>query len=1036
MKVKYVIPFVAVFCSVLAITTASLLSSPNSYSMNADNEPYSLVFSSSNKISNQEQAYPEETTTIRTINNNEIAISSSNVIEYNTGWQSILPGGYFYNPLTNDTYKNKLNGIKSIKYESEGNNSLSLQYGYTINDTQIIYSHEKTLEANTKYNLDDNPTYFYIKNNSSETVDIDRLVIEYTCSASSYPLQNLKILMIGNSFADDTVFYAQRVAASYGINIEIYNSYIAGCTIDKHYENLTQDKNLYSMRRMNGNIWDYQDDKTLAEIIDYRTWDVISFQQASAEVGRPSTYSNLTNLVNGVKGLISNSPKLIWYQTWAYDQDYHDYYDYFSYFNNDQLAMYNAIISCYEQEVAPLGIFDQMIPAGTAVQNMRTSNMKDTFTRDGKHMSSVHGRYLLSVNYISNLFDIDLNMSPCQYLPSEANSSFRNVVTESIQNAYKSPLAITNSVYTTKESMEYDLSNYVEIDTGLVGCSYWGSTDETNYNKRQGHVSGSSEIYVSTERFTSTTLPVGSLVFIDEGFGVRPEAWTSDSVQYSRPNETYQNVIEIDNNFWSGYLYRAFNIFKAGKTTLLGQYDQTFNAFHIYVPNEYQANVNVKGINDKYLQDKSLFENNNYKIDSYQRIELNPIYGYYKCDSYYELKNTYSGNDNTPKKFVCSIPFYSANNDLPANTIIVIDSGYQWRSDCWTDHGTYSPRPNNVTSQLTKIGSSFWNGFRRRTFNVSKTNSELVGQNAVQFMNALRIYVPTSDDINIDTSATVTMSAAGEIALNSTGHDLVYRNEITLVLTLHGDDTNKVGVKILNDVIGASKYSYDVFTGKIQITTYGTFYDYTIGTIEGTLYPEEGRITNISINGTFVDCMTNNGSIECREVFFDRCDYSSNAASTLVWQRWYMNNTTWTANEGSSDWTTSNDTYLLENEHSMGLRIANNSFQKTRFTLRNDFNNGEGIAFVKGMSIWLYNPNGSIYPRFRVYGYGSPSTTQGDHAYPQDYHDLIEVKSLPSNQWIHISVNSSFNNLYNISLYFESSSSETTYLYLGHISIY
>lgn len=1033
MKVKYIVPFVAAVFSTSAVVTAMLTSSQDSIRMVAnENNPFSLVFSSSNKISSHTGSYSEESSTIRTANNNELTIYSSNVVKYNEGWQSILSGGYFYNPLTNDTYKNKLNGIKSIKYESEGNNSLSLHYGYTINDTQIIYSHEKTLEANTKYNLDDNPTYFYIKNNSNETVDIDRLVIEYTCSESSYPLQNLKILMIGNSFADDTVFYAQRVAASYGINIEIYNSYIASCTIDMHYNNLIQDKNSYSMRSMNGNIWDYRDNKTLNEIINYRTWDVISFQQASAQVGRHDSYSNLTNFVDEVEDRISNSPKLVWYQTWAYDHDYQDYYDYFAYFNNDQLAMYDAIIDCYEQEVEPLGIFNQMIPAGTAVQNMRTSYMKDTFSLDGKHMSLVHGRYLLSVNYISNLFDIDLNMSPCQFIPNEANNSYRNVVIESVQNAYKSPLSITNSVYTTKEASKHDLTNYVEIDAGLVGCSYWNSTDGANYNIRQGHVKDNSNKYVTTERFTSTTLPIGSLVFVDEGFGIRPEAWINDSTQYSRPDETYQNVIEIDNNFWNGYLYRAFNIFKSGKSSLVGQYDQVFNAFHIFVPNEYQSNVKVKGINDKYLQDKSLLADSNYNIDSYQRIELNPIYGFYKCDSYSDLTNSYV--DSTAKRFVCSIPFYSKNNDLPKNTLIVIDSGYQWRSDCWKEYGT-NTRPGNVSSQITKLGNSFWEGLSRRTFNVSKTITESVNQNAINYMNALRIYVPISEDIYIEPEESkVAMATNGTLEFNAEGVEVFGTSSVDILVTLHGDSVNKASVKINGINLTTTSYSYNESNDSIQATTTGDLYGYYPGVIQGKIYPEEGRISNITINGDFSSLLSNNGEIECREIYFDRCNYSSNEESRQVWQRWYMSGS-WTANSGSGDWSTSNDTYLLDNEHSMGMRIANNSYRQTRFTLRNDLGNGSGIS-CKGISLWLYNPNGSVYSKFRVYGYTQPSITEGDHAYPQSYEMLYERNSINSNEWVYVGITSNIANLYNISLFFETSSSETTYLYLGHLSIY
>ena len=124
----------------------------------------------------------------------------------------------------------------------------------------------------------------------------------------------------------------------------------------------------------------------------------------------------------------------------------------------------------------------------------------------------------------------------------------------------------------------------------------------------------SSNFYVSTKRFTQDELPIGSLVVIGDSFGVRPEAWASDSVQNSRPNETYANVIELDSNFWSGYQYRAFNIFKAGKTELKGQYSQIFDGFHIYVPNSKMTYLTPKSANPYYLTDKETFSNNDFNI--------------------------------------------------------------------------------------------------------------------------------------------------------------------------------------------------------------------------------------------------------------------------------------------------------------------------------------------------------------------------------------------------------------------------------------
>ena len=999
----------------------------------AEMNKYTLTLDVNQKITSSSIPVSEEQeSTVKTSLNNNIKIKYSNVINNDNGWQTISAGGYIYNPVTSDGNNNKISGIQSIKFTTDGNLNLTLYYGYSINNTEIIYSQKEVLEANTKYTFSDkHPSYFYIQNDNNAYIDIDDLTIEYSCIVEEYPMANVNVLMIGNSFADDTIFYASRVAASYGINLNIYNSYIAGCTINTHCSNLINDTASYVRHSMNGTEWDYVYDQTLGQIIDSHTWDIITFQQASAEVGRANSYANLTNLASEVRSRVGNNPKFYWHQTWAYDSDYHDYYDYFAYFDNDQIAMYNAINSCYESEVAPLHLFDKFIPAGTAVQNLRTSYMKETFTRDGKHMSSVQGRYLLALDFLSAVFNVDLIKSPCHYVPSEVNDSFVNVAVECVQNAIANPRAITNSAYTTGDMAKYDLSNYTEIDAGLVGCSYWNETDSSNYNKRQSNVTDTSEIYVSSQRFTSTTLPVGSLVFIDEGFGVRPVGWESDAPQTVRNPETYVNVIEVTNSYWNDFAYRAFNIFKAGKTTLKGQYSQVFDGFHIYVPNSQLSGLKIKGENENYASDKLVFKNSLLNIDAFDRLHLDPITGFYKCDESYELKNKYV--DDTAKKFLCSIPFYSANNDLPENTVIIIDSGYQWRSDCWGSYGSYSPRPNNVTARLTKLTSSFWSGLRRRTFNVSSTSSSYVGQNYLEFFNHFRIYVPNGDDINLPQEDTATMVALGTATLTSMAASVYGQSDFPVQITLHGDSTSKVKVYVNGMDMSATGYSYNKNTGAITIETQGSLGSYSVGNITGILDKDASTISNISVSGSIAQYIANNGSITCREMWFDRCNYATKEASQAVWQRWYMSGS-WTANTGSGDWTTVGDTYKLDNDYSMGLRIASSSNKQTRFTLKSDFNNGEGFT-PHGIGVWIYNPNGNIYSLFRIYIYKSPSTQNGSYVTPQNNQMIHEVSSLPSDQWVYVKYDLN-TTIYNISLFFETTSSSISHVYLGHVSFY
>jgi len=50
------------------------------------------------------------------------------------------------------------------------------------------------------------------------------------------------------------------------------------------------------------------------------------------------------------------------------------------------MTMYKAIISATKTKILTNSNFTKVIPNGTAIQNMRTSFVGDTLTRDGYHL--------------------------------------------------------------------------------------------------------------------------------------------------------------------------------------------------------------------------------------------------------------------------------------------------------------------------------------------------------------------------------------------------------------------------------------------------------------------------------------------------------------------------------------------------------------------------------------------------------------------------------------------------------------------------
>lgn len=277
------------------------------------------------------------------------------------------------------------------------------------------------------------------------------------------PANKLKVLMIGNSFADDTINYAYEIAKSSGIpaeNILIADIYIGGCSLETHLTNAQKNAKAYrfGLERTGWFDGNSYTNWTMEQAIKYADWDFITFQQSSGDSGVSSSYSGLQELMDYVYGIATdtkNNPnanpnvKFVWHQTWAYQQNSTSAA--FLAYRRDQMTMYKAIVACMKKHVLNKN-FVAIIPNGTAIQNARTSSIGDTFARDEyNHLSYGAGRYIASMNLVSVLTGRD--MSTMTWTPSENGFNYKlteqeiNICKESVANAIANPLEITNSKY-------------------------------------------------------------------------------------------------------------------------------------------------------------------------------------------------------------------------------------------------------------------------------------------------------------------------------------------------------------------------------------------------------------------------------------------------------------------------------------------------------------------------------------------------------------------------------------------------------------
>ncbi len=421
-------------------------------------------------------------------------------------------------------------------------------------------------------------------------------IMNYTCKKCGHKKteipKSLKILAIGNSFSDDATEHLWNIINDAGIeNITLGNLYIGGCSIDTHYNNAKNNASAYEYRRNTEGTWSTEYSFKLGDALAEEEWDIVTFQQASHYSGQAATFSNLDALVAYVRERVPEECKFYWHMTWAYQQD--STHDGFANYDRDQMTMYYAISDTVVGTVMPKKHFSGVLPSGTTIQNLRTSYIGDTLTRDGFHLSYGLGRYAAALTWFAALGgDVD----SITWCPSFDISLDMPALREAVKNAVAENFEVTNSTYKTapdksKATLEdifayigKDMSNYTEIDAEEMLHSYYNSTDGGYISNRVTTASNSPQ-FISTCIFDKNHLPDGTLIIIESGYQYRPEGWKELSkvnAGNARPANVSMTFVEVDEAWWGEWNYTAFNISHTSGRNLTAD---DLGKIHIFVPN-------------------------------------------------------------------------------------------------------------------------------------------------------------------------------------------------------------------------------------------------------------------------------------------------------------------------------------------------------------------------------------------------------------------------------------------------------------------
>lgn len=260
--------------------------------------------------------------------------------------------------------------------------------------------------------------------------------------ASMYA-EPVRILGIGNSFTVDALEqHFQPLLDAEGVDAVIGYPYRGGTFLSQHDAWSTRTDTLpYNYRKFkNGNytttgLASY----SLKMAMEDEPWDWVIIQSDHDSAGIYQSYvPYMEHLIDFVHANCSNpNVKIGFYMTWAYDAT--STYSGFRLYNYNQKLMYDSIIACAQQLMAAHPELEVLIPAGTAVQNARTSYMGERLNRDGYHLHYDHGRYIAALSWYEVLLGksaLEVTWAPSS-ITQQCAEMCRAAVHASVQKPYE-----------------------------------------------------------------------------------------------------------------------------------------------------------------------------------------------------------------------------------------------------------------------------------------------------------------------------------------------------------------------------------------------------------------------------------------------------------------------------------------------------------------------------------------------------------------------------------------------------------------------
>ncbi|MDD5350321.1 MAG: DUF4886 domain-containing protein [Chthoniobacteraceae bacterium] len=255
--------------------------------------------------------------------------------------------------------------------------------------------------------------------------------------APAAPRQEVKILTIGNSFADNAMTFLPKLAEAGGKKLTYFRANLGGHSLAQHagyMQAFEADPNDPKGRPYKKNPADPSVKISLREALESNNWDYVTIQQVSGQSFQPETFQPYANTLIAYIHKYAPHAEILIHETWAYPDDY---YEKFKAEKLDRPTMHARVKAAYQKLSDETGL--RILPVGDAFQAVATSANPINLTIPGDKHANANGQYLGGAVFYEMIFRDNVekvNFVPEKVTPADAEA-LRRVAHETVAQAAK-----------------------------------------------------------------------------------------------------------------------------------------------------------------------------------------------------------------------------------------------------------------------------------------------------------------------------------------------------------------------------------------------------------------------------------------------------------------------------------------------------------------------------------------------------------------------------------------------------------------------